>query len=203
MTETKRRQQRGRRRMEQILDAAAELFSEIGFEAATTNGIAARADISPGSLYQFFTNKEAIAEALVDRYLEQLRATHDVALDPQVAELSLDEMIDRIVDPLNDFYVANPSAHALMHGADFSRRLAATTQQLHEAVLERIEAIIALRAPALRRRDRRRSAEVSVQIFKAVLPMVMAAKPSERSAVVSELKSALRGYLGSLERPVM
>ncbi|WP_207943797.1 helix-turn-helix domain-containing protein, partial [Actinomadura sp. KC345] len=40
--------------------------------AATTNRIAAAAGISPGSLYQFFPNKEAIAEALADRFSTQM-----------------------------------------------------------------------------------------------------------------------------------
>jgi AcrR family transcriptional regulator len=60
----KRRQARGQRRIDQLLDVAARVFAEVGFEAATTNGIAARAGVSPGSLYQFFPNKDAMAEAL-------------------------------------------------------------------------------------------------------------------------------------------
>lgn len=198
-TETKR-QERGKKRIAQILDAAGEIFANVGYEAATTNAIAAHAGMSPGSLYQFFPNKEAIAEALAERYAEQMKATHGMALDPALAKLPLDEMVDRIVDPLIELSVANPGAKALLTGSDLSPKLAASTRQLHQFVIEGVEGLIAARVPSMGKRERSRTAEVSVQIFKAILPMVLSAGRSERAAVVRELKSALRGYLESIEK---
>src|SRR5258707_5795593 len=58
-----RRQKRGVLRVEEILHAAGALFAEVGYDKVTTNLIAARAGISRGSLYQFFPDKEAIAQA--------------------------------------------------------------------------------------------------------------------------------------------
>ena len=58
-----RRQKRSVLRVEEILHAAGVLFAELGYDKVTTNMIAARAGVSPGSLYQFFSNKEAIAQA--------------------------------------------------------------------------------------------------------------------------------------------
>src|SRR3989304_375194 len=66
------KQERGRRRVALILNTAAEVFAEMGYEAATTIKIAERANISVGSLYQFFPNKDAIVRALVDGYAEQV-----------------------------------------------------------------------------------------------------------------------------------
>jgi AcrR family transcriptional regulator len=80
MSQQPKRQERGKRRIAAILDVAAEVFADVGYDAATTNAIAARAEISPGSLYQFFPNKEAIAEALAARYVAELQATHNAAL---------------------------------------------------------------------------------------------------------------------------
>ena len=53
-----RRQARGERRIAQLLDAAADVIGDVGLADATTNAIAQRAGASPGSLYQFFMNKE-------------------------------------------------------------------------------------------------------------------------------------------------
>src|SRR3546814_7642197 len=64
------RRERGERRIEQIIGAAEEVLVERGYERTTTNAIAERAGISPGSLYQFFRNKDEIAEALAGRYSE-------------------------------------------------------------------------------------------------------------------------------------
>src|SRR5713101_6888339 len=46
-----RRQDRGVRRIEAVLDAAEAVFAEAGYEGATASAIATRARISQGSLY--------------------------------------------------------------------------------------------------------------------------------------------------------
>jgi AcrR family transcriptional regulator len=193
-----KRQERGLQRIEQILDAAARVFAAAGYEGTTTNAIAAAAKMSPGSLYQFFRNKEAIAEALAERYVTQLEAAYAVALDPHTDATSIDAWVGQVVDPLVAFYVSNPSFKTLLHEADVSPKLADSTHALHATVLARIEEGIAARVPSVSARERTRAAQVSVQIFIGLMPMVLAAKPAERRAVVKELKTALSGYLGGL-----
>jgi AcrR family transcriptional regulator len=67
-------QKRGQQRVEAILDAAEAVFGEMGVEAATTNAIAERAGASVGSLYHFFSNKDAILHALAERYAETMKS---------------------------------------------------------------------------------------------------------------------------------
>ena len=51
---------------EQILTAAGELFSELGFERTTMRAVAARADVDAALIHHFFVNKEGLlAAALV------------------------------------------------------------------------------------------------------------------------------------------
>lgn len=47
------------RRRDEVLDAAAAVFAEKGFHAATTRDIADRLGLLPGSLYYYFESKEA------------------------------------------------------------------------------------------------------------------------------------------------
>ena len=63
-------QKRSQKRVEKILDAAAIVFDEVGFEAATSHTIAERANTAVGSLYQFFPDKLAIFNALELRHIE-------------------------------------------------------------------------------------------------------------------------------------
>ncbi|RTL54045.1 MAG: TetR/AcrR family transcriptional regulator [Bradyrhizobiaceae bacterium] len=65
---------RGRQRVASLLDAAAALFVEKGYDATTTAAIAERAGASIGSLYQFFPTKQTIAEALFERYQQHVAA---------------------------------------------------------------------------------------------------------------------------------
>ncbi len=196
-----RRQARGERRMSEILDAALALFAEVGCEAASTNRIAARAGISPGSLYQFFANKEAITEALSTRLAAGMAAAHAAAFDhAAVADLPLDELLDRVLDPLIAFSLANPGAKALIGGPDAPAQLAAATRPLQEALRGRVAALIGARAPGLSAAERDRAALVAVQIVRALMAPITAADGTERAALVRELKRAVEAYLAPLER---
>jgi AcrR family transcriptional regulator len=191
-----RRQARGERRITEILDAALALFAELGYGKASTNAIAARAGISPGSLYQFFPNKEAIAEALSQRLVERLQAAHAAAFDAtSAADLPLPELVSRVVDPLVTFNVANPGAKTLFGSTAMPTALAAGSRPLYAAVTGKVAAIIRTRTPQLPDADIERMAMVTVQIVAALMGPIVAATGDERTALVAELKRALVGYL--------
>ncbi|MBW8481690.1 TetR/AcrR family transcriptional regulator [Actinomadura parmotrematis] len=65
-------QDRSRRMVERILDAATRVLSEHGYDGASTNRIAAAAGISNGSLYQYFPHKDAIVATVLDRFADHL-----------------------------------------------------------------------------------------------------------------------------------
>lgn len=64
------RQARAELTRQRILAAAAHVFAEYGYAAGTTNRIAERAQISIGSLYQYYPNKDAILVELLTRHLD-------------------------------------------------------------------------------------------------------------------------------------
>ena len=90
-------QQRSKDRVEAILLAAAEVFDEIGVEAATTHLIAARAGTAIGSLYQFFPDKAAIFHAMELRHVERVKAMWAQTDIAQIVQLPLREMIHLLV----------------------------------------------------------------------------------------------------------
>jgi len=53
--------------VEALLDATAAMLAERGLDHTTTNHIAKKAGVSIGSLYQYFPDKEALIEALLER----------------------------------------------------------------------------------------------------------------------------------------
>lgn len=63
-------QARARRTVDLILEAAAQILASQGDEALTTNRIAERAGFSIGTLYQYFPNRDAILDALIERERE-------------------------------------------------------------------------------------------------------------------------------------
>lgn len=67
------RQTRSKETVEAILTAAARILTTEGFEALTTNRVAAVAGVSVGSLYQYFPHKEALVRALCERHTHGVR----------------------------------------------------------------------------------------------------------------------------------
>ncbi|MEU5155465.1 TetR/AcrR family transcriptional regulator [Glycomyces sp. NPDC021274] len=191
----RKRQARGEKRIEELLDAAAAVFAERGYKAAGTNEIARRAGASPGTLYQFFQNKDAIAEALMARYVARLRAAHGEAFDPAVAELPLPEMLDRTIDPVVAFDRANPGFYALMSDPHLSPELAGAKKPAQKLMFQRLDQILERRAPDLPAEQRTRTAEVAVHLFRGLLPLIMSATEDELPAIVTETKEVLFNYL--------
>ncbi|WP_100448698.1 TetR/AcrR family transcriptional regulator [Glycomyces xiaoerkulensis] len=64
-------QERSAARVRRMLDAAADLIEEVGYDRLSTTAIAQRADVAIGSVYQFFGDKRSLAEALSQRYIDQ------------------------------------------------------------------------------------------------------------------------------------
>jgi AcrR family transcriptional regulator len=77
-------QERSRLMVERILAAGRAVLIERGFDGATTNRIAEAAGISPGSLYQYFPDKEAIIAEVVDCYADQIAARVTAHLTTQI-----------------------------------------------------------------------------------------------------------------------
>jgi AcrR family transcriptional regulator len=66
-----RRERRIATRKAQILDAAAKVFAEKGFHRATTKEIAEAADVSEGTLYNYFDSKEDLLIGMMARVAEE------------------------------------------------------------------------------------------------------------------------------------
>ncbi|MFJ8724597.1 TetR family transcriptional regulator [Streptomyces sp. NPDC093269] len=191
----RRRQARGERRIAQLLQAAAEVFCRTGYTAASTNAIAREAGVSPGTLYQFFPNKEAIAIGLGDQLLQQWQESQDRALTEENLGLPLDQLLDAALDPLIAFNVENPAFGVLLHGPDVPGPIAQEHNTLHEASLTRIEGMIAGFLPDTPPDERSRTANMLLALFKAGLDLIMSHDGAAREAYITELKTAMYRYL--------
>ncbi len=76
------RQERSRRTLERLLDAAEALLEQGGLDAATVPAIAARSDLSVGVVYRRFPDKDALIRAVYERFFERSREGNRAALAP-------------------------------------------------------------------------------------------------------------------------
>ncbi|MFF7811143.1 TetR/AcrR family transcriptional regulator [Streptomyces sp. NPDC007945] len=193
----RRRQARGERRIAQLLQAAADAFCANGYTATSTNAIAREAKVSPGTLYQYFPNKEAIAVELGGRLIQQMRETHGQVFTPANMALPLPRLIDAVLDPMIEFNCLNPAFLALMHGSDVPGRIAEEHDELHASLLSQVRETIGARAvPPLDAADLDRIADMAFAVFKGGLALIVAAPEGPvRDAAVGELKKVMLRYL--------
>lgn len=97
------RAKRSAARREAILAAALEEFSAHGFEAARLDDVAKRAGIAKGTIYLYFSDKEALFQALVRSYISPVvgmleHVAHVEAplraIADQLAELFVSEIVE-------------------------------------------------------------------------------------------------------------
>jgi AcrR family transcriptional regulator len=186
-------QARAKERIERVLDAAEEVFVSVGYEAATTNQIAAQADTSIGSIYEFFGNKQALAKALAERYLDELNDLYDevVVDDPG----GRDAIVAKVVDALDEFYTKHPGLGPLLRGCRGSEDLQAAGQSLQASLIAHVDNLIAQRRGMADPARRHVVAEMCADVLRCVLDEVADKPDAERKELVAELKLVLISYL--------
>ncbi|MFD6911044.1 TetR/AcrR family transcriptional regulator [Streptomyces virginiae] len=190
----RRRQARGERRISQLLAAAAGVFCRTGYASASTNAIAREAGVSPGTLYQYFPNKEAIAVELGGQLLQRAHETHGQAFRPENLRRPLPELLDAVLDPVIAFNCENPAFWALMHGTGVPG-IAQEHEELHVGLLARIEAVLRDFCPEASTQELTHISNMILGIFKSSLDLILAHEGEERAAYTAELKTVLLRYL--------
>jgi TetR/AcrR family transcriptional regulator of autoinduction and epiphytic fitness len=93
-----------------ILAAATDAFRDAGFEAASMDRIAERANVSKRTVYNHFSSKEALFEAVVEQLVEKAMADKRIEWNPSKSLREQLAMIARSKSAIAD----NPAELALM-----------------------------------------------------------------------------------------
>ena len=182
-------QERGERRVAELLAAATDVIGEVGYEAATMSAIADRAGAAIGSLYQFFPNKKAIARALCDscgREVDDLW----VSLATRAAKLNLDELVDEFLGQMVGFVDGHPAFLSLNDVPP-----SACNSGMRERLRERLAQVLVSHRPKLKRETAVRIADVILHVNKSLMNRYASANPPERKWIMEEFKAVLTGYL--------
>jgi AcrR family transcriptional regulator len=192
-------QTRSLQRVDLILDTAARLLAEVGYESITTNAIAEQAGISIGSLYRYFPDKEAILKALVNRHLKELHQVYDQIFNKDLIYLPLPVVLDRVLDPFVEMHVKFPAYKHLLLGADVSPDIAAASEALEDEILERLVYFFQRAVPHIGEERAHLVALVCKAEVKALLSLLETSSDGELQAqIVAEVKRMLHAYLEPL-----
>ena len=186
----------GRQRVAELLQAAAAVIEERGFEAATMAEIAARADAKIGSLYRFFPNKDAVAEALMRRYAEALQAEYD-AIHGHAADATPQELADILIDLLVKL---RPQAAALAAFLDSRTDWTEVRRRFRTQTLAGIKTALTICAPDLDGKEAEDVAAVVLNNMKTMVGMTMNDAPTTPGAP-DQMRLMNRLYLAAVLRP--
>lgn len=131
-------QARSRATVEAIIEAGAQVLARKGAGGFNTNEVAAVAGVSIGSLYQYFPDKAALVQAIVERHYADILAVLASADDAAA-----------LVDGLIAIHRVHPALHVVLleEAAPQSRE---AREAFEAQYLGRYEAMIAARGPASR-----------------------------------------------------
>lgn len=184
-------------RRQQILDAAAACFRRYGFHGASIAKISAAAGMSPGHIYHFFTNKEAIIGAIVEQRVERsLRMIADFESEADVmdallncADTGMKEKTDLDFAALWLEVLAeaarNPDIAAIAQAADRKIRLRLVELDTKTRQARGIQSSLAPGA----------GTEIVMAMFEGLANRIVQNPEMDKAAVVKALQVAMRAVL--------
>jgi AcrR family transcriptional regulator len=174
-----------------LLQAAAAVFAEKGYEAATMTEIAARAGAPIGSLYQFFPVKEALADALVQNYVAMMAADLQ-KLEACASGIDIKTLVERLFGLLRSHPRERAAALPLAE-ARMDERTRRTT--FRHMLRRHIASILRAHAPELPADAAREMAVVVLQLMKAASMLSDEEGLPGRAAALRELQVLAVHYL--------
>src|SRR5260370_21898227 len=186
-------QKRGERRVAALLAAAAEVFAETGYRAATMSSIAEKAGAPIGSLYQFFPSKAAVADGLLSRYLSEMSARWK-ELDERLPTMNLKEFYHELIQHQIEFFRERPAFTELIDATSLLSRSGLRSEA--RAIFTRnVQRFLQVFAPDIPVDRLRHIADVTVQLAKAANALIKHVSRRDTKAVTEEMEFVLNSYL--------
>ena len=185
------KQQRGKQRVAELLRAATAVFAEKGYEAATMTEIAAGANAPIGSLYQFFPEKEALADTLVQTYVALLAADLK-ALEACASRVNTRELVEGLFGLLRGHPRERAAALPIVEA-----RMDAPTRRTTFRTMFRghVAAILLAHIPGLPEKAARDMGVVVVQLMKAASALSDEEDSPGRTTGLRELQALAVQYV--------
>jgi AcrR family transcriptional regulator len=196
------RQPRSRVTVCAILDATIRVLDREGSDAATTSRIAEVAGVSVGTLYQYFSNRDAILVALQDRELER---TTDMMKRVLTASGRAPEpaLARTVVEELLKLYRAAPELHRVLAVEGLRVSDKERVQAFDLRIVSVIRSFLALAGGAVERRNLDAAAFVVYQSVRATMLAYLLEQPPglDDAVLVDELSVLISRYLVGSSEP--
>ncbi|MEU8793365.1 TetR/AcrR family transcriptional regulator [Streptomyces sp. NPDC048643] len=186
-------QRRSAERLTRILDACADLLDEVGYDDLSTRAVAQRAGVPIGSVYRFFGNKRAMADALAQRNLELYteRVTRRLEeSDGQGWRAAMDAVLDE--------YLAMKRTAPGFSLVDFGNQIpvGASHAEPNTRVADRLTDLLSGFLGRTPDEKLRRCFLVAVESADSLVHLAFRVAPEGDEGIIAETRELLRAYLG-------
>lgn len=185
-------QRRSAERLTRILDACADLLDEVGYDALSTRAVAARAGVPIGSVYRFFGNKRAMADALAQRNLERYAERVTERL-----KAAANGDWRAAVDAVLDEYLLMKRTAPGFSLVDFGNQipLGARHTEPNHRVADRLVSLLSGRLGREPDDDLRRVFLIAVETADTLVQLAFRVDPQGDKKIIAETRELLRAYL--------
>lgn len=126
------------------MEAGARILAEQGWAGFNTNAVAARAGVSIGSLYEYYPDKQALADDIANAHIAQGEALLAAAAGEAAMTGSAGAIVDALVQGLVDLHKDDPRLHrALSSDVPLSASVRARVEALRRGAITFLEQALA------------------------------------------------------------
>jgi AcrR family transcriptional regulator len=190
-------QARAQQTVHAILEATVQILDREGFEAATTTRIAEVAGVSIGSLYQYFSHRDAVLNALQDREFERTLLLMQTVL----AEGNLDEAprktVSAVLRGLADLYMQSPGLHRVLAIDGLRVAKAERVHAFDLRVIDLVRHFLSATKAHIVRSNVEAVAFILYQSVRATMLAYLLERPNglDATRLIEELTELIMGYL--------
>ncbi len=188
-------QKRSQQRVNRILDAAAEVFDEIGYEVATTHAIAARADTAIGSLYQFFPDKLAIFHALELRHVERVRAVYAKLSQAEIIQLPFEAFIQTLAVAFRQLFEQPTSRIVFVQYFTSAAIFQSIDESFTQEAIDFMAKLLHERNPALSLEQCNLLAKICTHTYNTLLLIALRSNETDCLQIFAQIEALLIAYL--------
>ncbi|KPI18207.1 transcriptional regulator, TetR family [Actinobacteria bacterium OK074] len=186
-------QRRSAERLTRILDACADLLDEVGYDALSTRAVALRAGVPIGSVYRFFGNKRAMADALAERNLERYSERVTRRLGERGGEGGWRSAMDAVLDEYLDMKRTAPGFSLV----DFGNQIPVGVRDAepNHRVADRLTDMLSAYLDREPDAELRRMFLVAVETADSLVHLAFRVAPEGDEKIIGEMRELLRAYL--------
>ncbi len=192
------KQARSKAKVAAIVEVATEHLLTHGYEALSTADVAKAANVSIGTLYQFFDNKDDLMHAIAEEHLEDMQAFSRELFGPDAIYVPPHILVSRAIDWLVQHNMVNPSYEQIFGESWGDPALMKLQETAMGGIVEGLATVIRHHAPQLAEENVQVGAALLVYTTKTMFMLLGQTPVAAHALVIGQTKTMMLSYFYEL-----